>query len=349
MRGADLTLAALLAATAIAFGAAPANAQNADSLPAFRSDSASADPFRKLEAGQSPLAAPKPKGDTAFRADSVTAKLTRRRPAVSLWLGAEFSDLDAKDIFAADLQQLESVDSLDALQPYEQAHLSFPIGIQAVYPLGPWFDAVAMARASWYKQTAILGHRDANHSTAGEQWYAVQATLGGAGLRFYVPPSLLSVNGSLGLYAQFVWLWNLGGSELYTKYGNAPARIDPAGSGYELMFGLQQTLKGPWLLAGSLGFVQQEYASDRNWSDLLRNAPPPGKVSWGSSSIQANLAIWYHFGAPADTTSAQVVLGPKGEALGKPATAGQPPAASPSPPLAPVPPGPAQGPARTGP
>jgi hypothetical protein len=334
MRGADHILAAFLAAAVFSLAAAPADAQTADSLPAFRSDSAAAAPFGKLEAGQSPLAAPKPKADTAFRADSVTAKLTRRRPAVSLWLGAEFSDLDAKETFAADLQELETVDSLDALQPYEQAHLSFPIGIQAVYPLGPWFDAVALARASWYKQTAILGHRDANRSTAGELWYAVQSTLGGAGLRFYVPPSLLSVTGSLGLYAQFVWLWNLGGSELYTKYGNAPARIDPAGSGFELMFGLQQPLKGPWLLAGSLGFVRQDYASDRNWSDLLRNAPPPGKVNWGSSSIQANLAIWYHFGASADTTAAQVVLGPKGVALGKPAPVGAPnpttPTASPS-------------------
>jgi hypothetical protein len=295
--------AALFASAFVAAAAHPIFAQAADSLPAFRSDSAAADPFRKIEAGQSPLAGQKPKPDTGFRADSVTAKLTRRHPAVSLWLGAEFSDLDAKEIFKADLTQRELTDSLDALQPYEEAHLSFPIGIQAVVPLGSWFDAVAMARASWYKQTAILGHRDANHTAAGEQWYAVQSTLGGAGLRFYVPPSLLSVTGSLGLYAQFLWLWNLGGSELYTRYGSAPARIDPAGSGYELLFGLQQPLKGPWLLAGSLGFVKQDYASDRDWSDLLRSAPPSGRVSWGSSSIQAGLALWYHFGVPADSAS----------------------------------------------
>ncbi|MBW8887471.1 MAG: hypothetical protein JF616_06900 [Fibrobacteres bacterium] len=298
-------------AALISVAAIRAFAQSADSLPAFRTDSAAADPFRKIEAGQSPLFPAKPKTDTGFRADSVTAKLTRRHPAISIWTAAEFSDLDAKEVFKADLSNLELTDSLDPLQSYEEAHLSFPIGIQAVYPLGPWFDAVAMARASWYKQTAILGHRDANHTAAGEQWYAVQSTLGGAGLRFYLPPSLLSVNGSLGLYAQLLWLWNLGGSELYTKYGSAPARIDPAGSGFELLFGLQHALKGPWLVAGSLGYVKQDYVSNRNWSDLLRSAPPAGRVSWGSSSIQASLALWYHFGVPADSATvkpAQAVL-----------------------------------------
>jgi hypothetical protein len=157
----------------------------------------------------------------------------------------------------------------------------------------------------------------------------VQSTLGGAGLRFYVPPSLLSVTGSLGLYAQFVWLWDLGRSELYTKYGSAPARFDPAGSGYELLFGLQQPLKGPWRLAGSLGYVKQDFESDRNWSDLLRNAPPAGRVSWGSSSIQANLALWYHFGASADTASAPASPRPAG--LPAPANAAPPAPATPRP------------------
>ena len=294
-----LLLAAFLPVAAQGQG----QAQSADSLPAFRNDSAAADPFRQVEAGQSPWSRAQAKLDTGFRADTVTAKLTRRRPAVSLWLGAEFSDLDAKDIFKADLAKRLAADSLESLQPFEEAHLSFPVGVQAVFPLGPWFDAVARARFSWYRQTAVLGHKD--RSSAGEAWYAVQASLGGAGLRFYVPPSLLSVTGSLGLYAQFLWLWNLGASELYTRYGNARARIDPAGSGYELQFGLQRALRGPWQLAGSLGFVSQEYASDRNWSDLLRSAPPAGQVRWGSSSIQANLALSYHFGAPAaDTSSA---------------------------------------------
>jgi hypothetical protein len=306
----------LAALAGLSAAALPAAAQSADSLPAFRSDSAAADPFRQIEAGQTPSAAAKSATDTGFRADTVTARLIRRHPSVSVWLGAEFSDLDAKEFFKADLQQrltqsAAAGDTLQILQPFEEAHLSFPIGMQAVVPLGPWFDAVAMARFSWYKQNAVLAHSDKNRSPAGEAWYAVQSSLGGAGLRFYVPPSLMSVTGSLGLYAQFLWLWNLGGSEIYTRYGSARARLDPAGAGFELLFGLQKALTGPWQLAGSLGFVKQDYESDREWNHLLRSAAPPGKVRWGSSSLQANLSLAYHFGAhEADTAAAKTAVPP---------------------------------------
>ncbi len=334
----------LLAVLALTAGAARSAAQSADSLPAFRTDSASADPFRKAEAGQAPWAAAPAKADTGLIADTVTARLTRRRPSLSVWLGAEFSDLDAKEAFKADLQQrlkesASAGDTLQILQPVEEAHLSFPIGIQAVVPLGPWFDAVGMARFSWYKQAAVLARTDKEKTAGGQAWYALQSTLGGVGLRFYVPPALLSVTGSLGLYSQFLWLWNLGGSEIYTRYGSAPARLDPAGAGFELLFGLQKALTGPWQLAGSLGFVKQEFTSDTRWDRLLQSASPPGKVRWASSSLQANLALAYHFGArAADSAAAKsaavpvaTVPAPTGKASA-PDTTGTPgPASAPSP------------------
>ena len=291
-----LTLLAALFATG-------ARAQSADSLPAFKTDSAAQDPFRKAEAGPglwsgNPSQTPA-KPDTGNHRDTVTARLTKRHPAVSIWLGADFSDLDAKETFNAALKARTTRDSLEPLQSYESVHLAFPIGIQAVVPVGPWFDAVAKTRASSYKQTAILG--DKNKRSAGEEWYTVQTTLGGLGLRYYIPPALLSVTGGLGLYVQGLWLWNLGLTEIYTPYGYASARMEPLGCGYELQFGLQQALTGPWQLAGSIGFVQQDHTSDRKWTELLRDAAPAGKVHWGSSSLQANLALWYHFGAPQDT------------------------------------------------
>lgn len=315
--------------------ASPSAAQSADSLPAFRSDSASADPFRKVEAGESPWAAPKPKADTGFRADTVTAKLTRRHPSLALWAGAEFSDLDAKEHFQNDLAgrlkaSAAAGDTLQVLQPFEEAQLSFPVGVQAVIPLGPWFDAVGMARFSWYKQNAVLARTDLGKTNAGEAWYAVQSSLGGAGLRFYVPPALLSVTGSLGLYAQFLWLWNLGESELYTRYGSARARLDPAGAGFELLFGLQKALTGPWQLAGSLGFVKQDYASDRDWNALLPYAAPAGKVSWGSSSLQANLSLAYHFGArAADTSAVKPAARPPADSAGSGSSSTSVPSAQP--------------------
>ncbi len=316
-------LPALLVAAVLATAGGLARAQSADALPAFKTDSAAQDPFKKAEAAPAPWSgnptgtAAKP--DTGNRRDTVTARLTKRHPAISVWLGADFSDLDAKNAFNASLKARTDRDSLETLQGYESVQLAFPGGLQAVLPLGPWFDAVAKTRSFWSKQTAILG--DKNKRAAGEEWYTSQANLGGLGLRYYVPPSLLSVTGVLGVYFQGVWLWNLGGTEIYTPYGSAPARFEPLGSGYDLQFGLQHSLSGPWQMAISIGFVQQDLTSDRNWSHILRDAAPAGHVHWSSSAAQANLALWYHFGVPADSVKSGAAAA----------------AAKPNPPAAPVP------------
>lgn len=303
----------------LAFLAATAHGQSADSLPAFKSDSATRDPFRQVEAGPSPwsanpnaaAAAPKTRADSLAQADTVTERLRKRRPAVSVHLGVDFSDLDAKEAFTTSLNAFvarrvtgKPEDSLKILQNYDLVHLAFPIGLQAVLPLGAYVDLVAKTHSYWYKQTAILGVSSTSLH-AGDEWYALQANLGGLGLRYYIPPSLLSVTGGLGLYAQGVLFWNLGNSEIYTPHGSAPARFDPYGSGYEFQFGVQQNLTGPWHLSGSIGLLQQDFKSDRPWTAILIDAPPAGNAHWASSSIQASLNLWYHFGVQSDSSHAQ--------------------------------------------
>ena len=273
----------------------------ADSLPAFKSDSATQDPFKQVESGLSPFST-KPAGTTGTRADSgahridsVTAMLRKRKPGIAAYFGIDFIDFGAKDKFEAALNARTTMDSLKTLQNYEPVHLAIPIGIQGIFPISTYLDLVAKTHSYWYKQTAILGNKTTN-AHAGDEWYVSQANLGGAGMRYSLPPALLSVTGQLGLYTQGVWYWNLGGSELYSPYGSAPARYRPWGSGYELQFGFQQTMIKPWKFTGAIGFLHQEFTSDNSWSQLLRHAPPPGKVSWNSSAIQANLSLWYHFG-----------------------------------------------------
>jgi hypothetical protein len=285
--------------------AAPSAAQTADSLPAFRPDSAVQDPFRKVEAGPSvwsshPSAADsaaKPKtGLDSAQTDSLSSKLRSRHPAISFYAGIDFIDLDAKAGLGAQLLARTDRDSLQVLQNYDPVHLAFPLGFQAIFPLGAYLDAVAKTHSYWYKQTAILGDKDLRH--AGDEWFSLQANLGGLGLRYYIPPSLLSVTGGLGLYAQAVLYWNLGGTEMDTRYGTAPANFELSGSGYEIQFGLQKPLSGRLQLSGSLGFLQQDFQSDRPWSDILIFNPPAGKVHWASSAIQASLHLGYNFGIP---------------------------------------------------
>lgn len=298
-------LGTVLAAACLAM-AARVRAQSpvADSLPAFKPDSLAQDPFRKVEAGPSPwtqvpAAAPQSGKDSAARSDSLASQLGRRRPALSVHLGVDFFDLDAKEDFSASLAALikdrtEAGDTLKVLQGYDPVHLAFPIGLQAIVPVGSNLDLVLKTHSYWYRQKAILGHADSRHARDG--WYAVQANLGGMGVRYYVPPSLLSVTGGLGLFVQGVVFWNLGGTEIYTPYGSAPARRDPLSSAYEIQFGVLQSVSGPWQLAGSIGFLQQDFTSARRWNEILAYAPPEGKVHWGSSAISASMNLWYRFG-----------------------------------------------------
>lgn len=327
--GGSLSGAALLTLILAAFG----YPQSADTLPAFKPDSAVQDPFRKAEAGPSPwsanpTASPQDKRDSGAATDTVTDLLRKRLPAVSVYLGVDFMDFDAKNSFQGSLDFRKNRDSLIILQEYEPVHLAFPIGIQASIPISGYLDVVAKTHSYWYKQTAVLGDSASNH--VGDEFYAVQANLAGLGLRFYIPPAFLSVTGGLGLYTQAVLYWNAGNSGIYSNHGGADAEFDALGSGYELQFGMQQALKGPWRLTGAIGFLQQEFNSDQSWSGVIGNAAPPGNAHWGSSSIQATLNLWYHFGVESP-----------------PAPAATPPAASPVSPALPqsTPPKPVPGPA----
>jgi hypothetical protein len=279
-----------------------------DTLPAFIPDTALQDTFQKIDAGPTPLtygtqppSGPLSKADSLARKDTVTEKLRKRHPALSLYGGVDFIDLDAKEILSNALSaRLVADTTLKILQNYDPVHLAFPFGLQGLYPVNGWFDIVAKTHYYWYKQTAVLGDKTTTRHV-GDEWYAVQTNIGGLGVRYYVPPSILSISTGLGIFAQGVLFWNLGGSELSTPYGSTKAEFDPAGAGYELMFGIQRSLSGPWQLAGALGFLQQDLKSDDPWSSVIRYNPPSGDAHWGSSSIQLSLNLWYHFGVPADT------------------------------------------------
>lgn len=320
-------------------GAAPTAA---DSLAAFRPDSLKDRIIRSAESAPSPFARKPAPRDSA---DSVAAILRGRRPAVSVHAGVLFLDLDAKDVLQASLDARMRRDSLTALQPYEPVHLVIPAGIQALLPMGPWFDLVARTQSSWYRQTAVLGR---SGETAGEEYFAVQAHLAGAGLRYYLPPDLLSVTGKLGLFTQGVYYWLAGGGEIYTGHGSAPAEFEPAGSGWEIQVGFNRAVTRPWSVTGSLGFQSVAFASEKSWSDILVDDPPPGRVRWGGGALQASFNLWYHFGVESPSArSSEPALpaagGPEAPAGSSPAPAS--PADSPrgeaapsgTPPSAPVP------------
>lgn len=303
----------------------------ADSLPSFKTDSLRDEPFRQIEAGAPPSAAKVPQTQAAR--DSVTSKLQGRRPEVSGYLGVSFLDMDAKTTFANALEARRAAGNLKVLQAYEPVHIAVPLGLQAVLPVSDHFDLVAKTYSYLYSQGAILG--DSLSRRQGDESYTLQAHLGGLGARFYVPPNLLSVSGAIALYVQGVYYWQIGGAEIYTDYGSAPADFDPAGSAYEVSLGFAREATKPWGLNGSLGFMQQHFSSDKNWTDILAQGAPAGKVAWGASSLQAALNLVYRFGVKAAPPPGQAVPQGPGQATpqgpsqgpGQVAPQGNPPAA----------------------
>ena len=289
----------LTGACLLGLGSRPAISQTAaDSLPAFQSDSLRDEPFRRLESAPAVWSAVKDSGsDSAGGAarDSARRVLPARRPYLGIQGGVSFMDFSAKEVFNRFVDSLRAADSTRSrvLQPFEPVHLAFPISLVAGFPINRHFDAVAKTHSYWYKQTAILGD---SMRAQGEEWYAVQANLGGVGLRYYFPPDLLSVSGQLAFYVQGVCFWNLGGTEIYSPHGHAGARFSPTGSAYELQMGFRQALTKAWAFNGSLGFLKQDYASRTAWSRLLPRAAPEGEVAWGSTALEASLNLLYFFG-----------------------------------------------------
>ncbi len=286
----------------------------ADSLPAFKSDSALQDPFKQLEAGNAQgLGNGKSNGngnnnnnaaDTGnnkilkdkSRLDSLNNLAKIRLPGISLYLGVDFFDLSEKDRFVQAIDTRRTRDSLDILQPYESVHLAFPLGLQVSYPISSHLDILLKTHSYWYKQTALLGKKNSK-TDAGEEWFVVQGNLGGGGIRYSLPHALLSVKGELGLYVQGLWYWNLGGTEMYSPRGSAKAKFDPSGSGYEIQLGFQQAISKPWALTGGLGFIHQEFSSTAQWNSLVESAPTAtDPISWTLSGLSATFNLWYYFG-----------------------------------------------------
>ena len=268
-----------------------------DSLAAFKSDSALADPFQKVESGAAAFGTkPSSVSDTGSkRTDSVTALIKKRRPGVSLYLGIDFIDHSSKTNFQNSLIARDSAQGLNTLQGYEPVHLTFPVGLEVNIPLSPYLDWVVKFHSYWYKQTAIL-QNSVTKTPAGDEWFVVQGNLVGTGIKYCIPPALLSVTGQLGLTVQGIWYWNLGNSEMYTRYGNAKAEFGPLGSGYEIQLGFQQEVTKPWTISGGLGFLHQEYASKNSWGQILKYSAPTGSVDCKISAISVTINLWYYFG-----------------------------------------------------
>jgi hypothetical protein len=286
----------LALAAARAFGQAPPDsAPPPDSLPAFRHDSTKAAAVRSIEAGGAAEAAPaKPS-----QADSLDLKLRGRGPFVALTAALSFSDLSAKQLFTGHLDTVSRRDSLRLLQRYDPVHVAFPFGLTVGIPVSAHLDLWLRSEHFWYRPSALAQ----GSGEAREFEYAVQGHLFGAGVRYLIPASLLSVTNRQGLYFAYTHFWNAGPTEIYAPTGKVRAKTRPAGAGYEIQAGYQQDFDKRWTLTGGLAFANIEFQSRAPWRNILPYGPDE-TARWTLRSLRLSVQGMYQFGRAAATRAA---------------------------------------------
>ncbi len=280
----------LLLFGALAFGAQAQNSASDSLPPAFRQDSTKLETIRNLEAGKTDTSKKTPA--VGARADSLDAKLRHRGPFIGATVSFAFSDLSSRDLFAHHMATEVSKDSLTSLQSQDPVTVYFPLGLSVAIPVFPYLDIWLRSESFWYKTSGLAQDKASNTR---EYWYAVHGNLMGAGARYLIPISLLSVNAHPGLFVSYTHLWNAGNSGIYAGTGSVRAKMEPAGVGYEIQTGFQQDFNQRWAWTGGLAFTSLSFKSNSSWRSILSDAPDEN-ASWTLRSLRLCLQGFYQFG-----------------------------------------------------
>jgi hypothetical protein len=264
---------------------------DATSSPVFQSDSAKFDAIREVEAGKT-AASKKDSGRAWARNDSLVAKLKRRGPYIGLSAGLAFAEHSARDLFTAEMSSQATAKGERILQRQDPVHVFFPVGLIVGYPVTRHFDAILRTEHVYYKVTG-LGQKDNDAPT--EYGYTQQAHFAGAGIRWLLPVSLLTVSGQPGMFLSYTHLWSLGPTGIKTSDGSVRALIDPAGAGFEVQSGFQQDFDKRWVLVGGLSFSRLALRSNGDWSNVAPNNGS-GPAEWTITSMRFALQGLYQFG-----------------------------------------------------
>lgn len=289
------TLRLILCLLALASGHGDVHAQAVvDSLsPVFRSDSASREAIRAVEAGVSDSTRTDPLRALA-RADSLKRTLGRRGVYVGASLGVAFAQHSARDRFASAMQAQATANGQTVLQRQDPVHVLFPGGLLLGVPVLTHLDALLRTEHSYYR---ITGLAQKENEAATEFWYVNQTHLAGVGLRWHIPVSLLTVSGQPGLYLGYTHFWSFGPTGIRTPDGTVAARFNPAGAGMEVQAGFQQDFSKRWALTGGFSWSHLSFTSDGDWTYVAPAASAAGeKAQWTVGSMRFSMQGLYQFG-----------------------------------------------------
>lgn len=258
--------------------------------PVFRTDSANRENIRAVEAG----VAGKDSVRTLARSDSLRQKLKRRGPYIGVSLGAAFAEHSARDRFSRAMTTQATANGQRILQGQDPVHVFFPAGLLLGVPVLSHLDLTLRTEHSYYR---VSGLAQKDNEAATEFWYVNQTHLAGAGARWHVPISLLTVSGQSGLYLGYTHLWNFGPTGIRSPDGSVAARTNPAGAGMEIQAGFQQDFDKRWALTGGFSWSRLAFASDGDWTNVAPASSAAGeKAEWTLTSMRFAMQGIYQFG-----------------------------------------------------
>lgn len=286
-----LLCAALYICAFAPFASAQTNPAAIDSLsPVFRNDTASREAIRKVDAGVSGADSAR----SVARADSLRQKLKRRGPYMGLTLGVAFAEHSARDRFTSEMTAKATTAGQRILQRQDPVHVLFPVGLIAGIPLVGNLDLIVRTEHSYYR---VAGLAQKDNESATEYWYVNQTHLAGAGARWLVPVSLLTVNGQSGLYFGYTHFWSFGPTGIKSPDGSVVAKFAPAGAGMEVAAGFQQDFDKRWALTGGFAWSRLAFSSDGTWTNVAPNSSAPSEqAEWTVGSMRFALQGVYQFG-----------------------------------------------------
>jgi hypothetical protein len=261
--------------------------------PVFRSDSSKQDAIRKVEAG----VAGRDSTKSIARADSLRKKMKTRGPYVGVSLGVSFAEHSARDRFTNTMSARATAAGQRILQRQDPVHVLFPAGLLVGFPVLPNFDVMVRTEHSYYR---VAGLSQKDNEAATEHWYVNQTHLAGAGGRWLVPVSLLSVNGESGLYLGYTHFWNFGPTGIRSPDGRVAATFKPTGAGMELQAGFVQDFDKRWALTGGFAWSRLSFKSDDLWANVApASSAPSEQAEWSVSSMRFAMQGVYQFGRTA--------------------------------------------------
>ena len=254
----------------------------------------------------------------------------KRRLYFGLQIGAQFMELEQKNLFVNDLNEFirhkYMADSLQAdkfashdssrslktnqsriLQPYDQVMVAFPAGLVLGIPITRHLDFYLNSMSFWKQQEALVESRlpdtisSASQDTSQGQLYnvsrkyTIQANLAGCGFKLYIPFNFLSIKNDKSIYISYVQFWNLGKSELYSNQGCSPSNSPLLGIGYEISIGFQVSAWSQIGVLGNLAVNKLKFPASGKWSSVLLQ-PSDDKMEWEINSLKFNFQFIYQLG-----------------------------------------------------